>query len=558
VAGVSLDKTSVTLIVGNVDTLTPIFQPVNASDKKVTWSSSDPSVARSEGNGAVRAMGPGAALITATTQDGNKTAACAVTVLSGADAVRVTGVSLDNASLTLGAGGSGTLAASVQPGDATNKSVSWSSSNADVTSVVSGGATATVKAKDTGAATITATTSDGGMTATCVVTVVDAIVPVAGVARNKASLALNLGASEALVASVQPSNATNRGVTWSSSNPGAVSVVDGLVAAAAPGGAVVTVTTQDGGKTATCIVTVPAPPADVYVAGYVGLFPYIRAALWKNGAAQTLSSASSEATAVFVSGGDVYVAGHVGLFSDSRATLWKNGVAQTLSSADSVASAVFVSGDDVYVAGHAYSGTARATLWKNGAAQTLSSVLSTANAVFVSNGDVYVAGHTGALLSANDRPTLWKNGWAEELPWLGGGYAGEALSVYASGADVYVAGNASIGNYQKAVLWKNGGIQCLSTAGAAHLNDDCANSVYVSGSGVYVAGIGKDGGDRATPWKNGAAQSLSISGTVAHSVYVYGSDVYVAGRQGSGAALWKNGQSLALASNGAAHSVFVK
>jgi uncharacterized protein YjdB len=560
VSGVQLDKTNITLIAGNIDTLTPIFQPTNASNKNVTWSSSDPSVARSEGNGVVRALSHGTALIVATTQDGNKTAACAVAVLSEAEAVRVTGVSLDNASLTLGVGDSGTLAATVQPSNATNKSVSWVSSDAAVASVVSGGATATVKAKDAGAATITVTTSDCGMTARCVVTVVDVIVPATGVTLNKASLVLNVGASETLVASVQPSNATNKTVSWTSGNPSAVSVNNGLVTAVAPGSAVVTVTTQDGGKTATCSVTVPSPPADVYVAGYVGgtFYPDFRATLWKNGVAQTLSNASSEASAVFVSGNDVYVAGHVGFFSDSRATLWKNGVAQTLSSTDSVASAVFVSGNDVYVAGHAHSGTARATLWKNGVVQVLSSVLSTASAVFVSSGDVYVAGHTGALLSINDRPTLWKNGWAEELPWLEGGYAGEALSVYASGADVYVVGKADIGGYQKAVLWKNGEIQSLSTIGATHWSDDCARSVYVSGGDAYVAGTGKDGGDRATLWKNGAAQSIGNSGTGAYSVYVYGNDVYVAGRQGNGAALWKNGQSLTLAPSGAAYSVFVK
>jgi uncharacterized protein YjdB len=557
VAGVQLDKTNITLIVGNVDTLTPIFQPANASDKGVAWQSSDPSVVRSEGNGVVRAMALGSATITVTTHDGNRVAACAVAVLGEDEAVRVTGVSLDNASLTLGVGGSGTLVATVLPANATNKSVSWTSSNLGVASVVSGGAAAAVNARDAGAATITVTTSDGGKTATCAVTVVDAVVPVRDVTLNKTSLTLNVGGGETLVATVQPANATNKSVSWASSNPGVASVGNGLITAIAPGSAVVTVTTQDGGKTATCSVTVPSPPADVYVAGYVGniLLPDSRATLWKNGVAQTLASTTSSASAVFVSGDDVYVAGQL----DDKAALWKNGVVQTLSNAKSGANAVFVYGDDVYVVGGAYSGTSKATLWKNGVAQTLSSLLSSALDVFVSGGDVYVAGHTGALLSANYIPMLWKNGWAQELPWLEGGYAGYALSVYASGADVYVAGNANIApGYQKAVLWVNGEIQSLSTVGATHWNDDDACSVCVSGGDVYVAGTGKDGGNRATLWKNGAAQSVGNSGTKAYSVHVYGNDVYVAGRQGGGAVIWKNGQSLTLAPAGVALSVFVK
>jgi uncharacterized protein YjdB len=560
VLGVSLDKTSIALVVGNVDTLTPIFQPANASNKNVSWSSSNPGAARIEGDGVVRAMAPGYATITATTQDGNRIAACAVAVLSEDEAVRVTGVSLSSASMTLGVGGSGTLTATVQPSTATNKSVSWSSSNPSVASASGSGPAAVVSASEAGTATITVATSDGGKVATCAITVVTAVVPVTGVTLNKTSLTLNVGGSDTLVADVQPGNATNKTVAWASSNAGVASVSNGLVAAMAPGDAAITVTTSDGGKTATCSVTVPTPPADVYVAGYVGsYYPDRRATLWKNGAAQTLSSATSEASAVFVSGGDVYVAGHVGYFSDGRATLWKNGAAQTLSSNYSQASAVFVSGNDVYVAGHAYpSGSMRATLWKNGAEQTLSGNYSQADAVFVSDGDVYVAGYTGAMGSMYDRPTLWKNGWAEELPWLADGYAGRALSVHVSGADVYVAGNASANGCQKAVLWKNGAIQSLGSAGASHLNDDCAHSVHVSGGDAYVAGIGKDGGDRATLWKNGAAQNIGNSGTEAYSVYVYGNDVYVAWRQGSGAALWKNGQSLTLANSGAARSVFVK
>ena len=86
-------------------------------------------------------------------------------------------------------------------------------------------------------------------------------VAVSGVTLNKTTLALETGASETLIATVVPSNATNKAVLWSSNN-GAVALVDnatGTVTAVAAGVATITVITADGGKTATCNVTVTQP-----------------------------------------------------------------------------------------------------------------------------------------------------------------------------------------------------------------------------------------------------------------------------------------------------------
>ena len=91
-------------------------------------------------------------------------------------------------------------------------------------------------------------------------------VAVSGVTLNKTTLALETGASETLIATVVPSNATNKAVLWSSNN-GAVALVDnatGTVTAVAAGATTITVMTADGGKTATCNVTVKEP--DNYIA----------------------------------------------------------------------------------------------------------------------------------------------------------------------------------------------------------------------------------------------------------------------------------------------------
>ena len=169
--------------------------------------------------------------------------------------IPVTGVSLDKTTLSFNAiGQSKTLTATVEPADATNKNVSWSSSNPSVAAVDNG----IVTAVGEGTAVITVTTEDGGKTATCTVTVtIDTSVPVQGVSLDNTSLYMTkMGQSAQLTATVEPANATNKNVTWSSSNTAVATVENGIVTAVGNGTAVITVTTEDGGKTATCSVTV--------------------------------------------------------------------------------------------------------------------------------------------------------------------------------------------------------------------------------------------------------------------------------------------------------------
>lgn len=174
-----------------------------------------------------------------------------------ASTVPVKGVTLNKIVLKLYTGGSETLKATITPANATNKYVTWKSSNPAVATVDANGK---VTAKSIGMADITVTTKDGGYTATCRVGVVRrpaGDVSVTGVTLNKTTLKLTKGASETLTATVAPTNATNKKVTWTSSDP-AVATVDasGKVTGVAKGTATITVTTEDGGYTATCAVEV--------------------------------------------------------------------------------------------------------------------------------------------------------------------------------------------------------------------------------------------------------------------------------------------------------------
>ncbi len=250
VTGVTLDATDVSLAVGATKKLVATVAPADAADKSVTWKSSNENVATVAADGTVTAKAVGTANITVTTTDGGKTAAAKITVTSG-----VTGVTLDKTTLALTVNATGQLTATVAPATATNKNVTWASSNTAIATVDTNGL---VTAKAVGSATITVTTADGGKTATCAVTVTEANVPVQSLSLSPASANVDLSsAGVQLTPTFTPDNATNKNVTWQSSNTGVATVsATGFVTPVAAGSATITATTADGGKTATCVVTV--------------------------------------------------------------------------------------------------------------------------------------------------------------------------------------------------------------------------------------------------------------------------------------------------------------
>lgn len=179
---------------------------------------------------------------------------------SGDVTYKVTKVELSQSALTLDVGESETLTATITPENATNKNVTWSSDNQNVATVENGKVTAV----GAGSATIKATVD--GKSAECSVTVnAAAAVPVESVSLNKTELTLTEGGGETLTATITPTDAANQKVTWSSS-ASAVATVDatGKVTAVGAGTTIITVTTADGGKTATCKVTVEHDPAGAW------------------------------------------------------------------------------------------------------------------------------------------------------------------------------------------------------------------------------------------------------------------------------------------------------
>lgn len=225
-------------------TLAAVAQPEGKTDGRLVWSSSDGSVASVDEEGVVSGKSKGEAVITVTAVDGGYTAECRVRVYQP-----VTELRMDNRSVTVDTGEDIQLTATILPYDADNKSIVWSSDNPDVADVNGKGVVTGVKAGQT---VIRATSEDEGISDFCVVTVNQ---PVTGVSLSKSELSFSkIGDAEQLVASVQPADATNKELNWSSSDESVAIVSNGRVLCSGYGSAIVYVTTVDGGYMASCVV----------------------------------------------------------------------------------------------------------------------------------------------------------------------------------------------------------------------------------------------------------------------------------------------------------------
>lgn len=289
ITAVTLDLSTLTFTMGDAtQTLTATVEPENATVKTVTWSSDNINVATVT-NGVVTPVGVGTCTITATA--GAKTATCAVTVNPKA----VTGITLDKSTLEISVNGSAVLTPTVEPSDATNKTVIWHSAGESIATVTNGIVTGVAA----GVTTITATTEDGNFFAICDVTVKENTIAVTGVTLSPSgtkTAALNETVS--FTATVAPTNATNKNVTWTSSNTSVATIADGAVTLIAPGVTTITVTTEDGSFTGTCELTVTNIMAsqiiiDNALALKVGESGQISLTIVPSGASQTATWTSS-------------------------------------------------------------------------------------------------------------------------------------------------------------------------------------------------------------------------------------------------------------------------
>ena len=259
---------SINLNIGEEVTIKFLLNPSNATLKETNWTNSDSSkvsMKDSVGYALIKGLEVGSSDIEITVKDydGNvKTDSVKVNVINSNQPVLVSSIALSPTSVTLNPNGTYKFNVTVSPSNATNKGVTWSSSNTNVVSVDQNG---NIKALKDGMAKIRVTAQDGsGKYAEASVTVESSKptnILVTGVSLNASTVKMYVGQSYQLIHTIKPSNATNKGVTWSSSNTNVVSVSNGKIVGKSSGKARITVTTNDGRYSAYTDVTVINRPS---------------------------------------------------------------------------------------------------------------------------------------------------------------------------------------------------------------------------------------------------------------------------------------------------------
>lgn len=226
--------------------------PADADDISMHWSSTNSNVATVFDNGLVNIKTEGTSTITVTSNDGNLTDECFITV--EVPIISVQGVNIDNCPPSvLIVGETYQFTANVSPSNADDQKIYWSSSNPAVASIDSNGF---VNPKSQGSATITVTTNDGGFTNTCSIGVYS--IPVEGVTISGCPDGnLSIGETIQLSAIISPENATDNLVAWASSDTSVAKIDEsGMITPIQAGNATITVTTIDGDYSDECRITV--------------------------------------------------------------------------------------------------------------------------------------------------------------------------------------------------------------------------------------------------------------------------------------------------------------
>ena len=279
VTGVSLSKTSLSLVEGGSETLTATVSPDNATNKSVSWKSSATDIATVDGSGKVTAVKAGSATITVTTADGGKTATCSVTVTEQAKIV-ITG----NTAKVPVAGGAAEFAIQFN----TSYSVEIEESAKDwlhfveTRAMQSGTLVFSVDANKGEARTGKATVKDNaGKVGSITLTFEqDPYIAVTSVQIAPETAELEVGETLGLTVAVLPEEATDKTVTWSSDNESVATVSeDGLVTALAEGKAVITATVGD--KSASCAVTVILSRYEVERAALIAIYNATGGSNWE-------------------------------------------------------------------------------------------------------------------------------------------------------------------------------------------------------------------------------------------------------------------------------------
>ena len=247
---VTVNQSKITLKAGESANVKATVAPKNATNKKVTWTSSNTKVVTVSNSGKITALAEGSATVTVKAKDGsNKKAKISVVVQKAEKPVTKVNVTIDKNFIYVE--GTAQASATVEPADASIKSVTWTSSDDAIAAVDAKGK---ITGKKPGKVTITATASNK-VAGSKIIEVKP--IPVSSVSLNEENKTIRINEKVTLEATVLPENAGNKKVTWTTSDDKIATVNEqGAICGVSAGETVITAITEDGEKKASCKVTV--------------------------------------------------------------------------------------------------------------------------------------------------------------------------------------------------------------------------------------------------------------------------------------------------------------
>ena len=253
IQSIMFNESDGTISVNETKKLNVTITPSNASNKSLSFTSSNNQIVTVDSNGIITGRKAGTAYINVMAENHNSS--YKVTVV---DTISLKGISTPS-NIELKENDTGKINVTYNPNNATNKKVTYKSSNTGIVTVDSNG---NLKAISAGSATITIVSNDGGHVATTKVTVNAIDKSLKGISLNKTELKMEIGATEKLVINYNPSNAENKKVKWTSSDSKIVKVEDGTITAIKPGTVEIKAVSDEGNHEAICKVSVISPPIE--------------------------------------------------------------------------------------------------------------------------------------------------------------------------------------------------------------------------------------------------------------------------------------------------------
>jgi len=242
VGKIDVDKTEIKLTPDGIDKITVTVTPDDATDKDVIFVSGDESIVRVDKDGNVEAVGEGETTITVTSK-GNPDLKAEIPVKVEKPVVPVTGITVNKSKFELAPEGTDKITVTFRPDDATNKEVLFESSNESIVRVDKDG---NLEAVGEGEATITVTSKDNpNLKIEITVKVEKPVVPVTNITVDRSEIELDSDGKDKITVTVNPENATDKEVTFESSDETVVKVdKDGNLEAVGEGEATITVTSK--------------------------------------------------------------------------------------------------------------------------------------------------------------------------------------------------------------------------------------------------------------------------------------------------------------------------